>query len=161
MSLIRHASERDIKVISDIEERCFPSKEAASLETFEARYKVFAECFFVLERDGVVVGQINGCINDKPELPDALYQNARLHCADGKYQTVFGLAVSPDWQGNGFASLLLEHFIQVSKHKDHTGMVLTCKEHLIFFYQKHGFQNMGLSDSTHGGARWYKMFLEY
>jgi len=158
---IRQATSEDINRIAEIEGLCFPEAEAASLQSFQQRFSVFPECFFVLEIKGQVVGHINGCIYDSPELPDELYSDASLHRPFGKYQTVFGLAVHPDHQRKGYASLLTNHFIKVSQEKAHHGMVLTCKDYLKHFYEKHGFICQGVSASSHGGSIWNDMTLLY
>lgn len=157
MHSIRSASIADINRMAEIEALCFPAAEAASLESFTQRFSVFPECFYVLEVDGRVVGHINGCINDTPTLPDALYSNPRLHKPNGHYQTVFGLAVDPAFQKRGYAGYLLNHFAQVSRDKHLKGMVLTCKAHLVALYEKHHYQQQGVSASTHGGAQWLDM----
>lgn len=36
-------------------------------------------------KDGKVIGFVNGCTTDKPELPDELYHNCSLHKADTDY----------------------------------------------------------------------------
>lgn len=40
-------------------------------------------------------------------------------------------------------------------------MILTCKDHLIHYYQKFGFVHQGVSVSCHGGAKWNDMLLEF
>lgn len=161
MYKIRQAIKEDINRMAEIEGICFSESEAASLESFQKRFSVFPECFFVLESAGIVVGHINGCINNAPELPDALYSNSKLHCPKGEYQTVFGLAVDPKYQNQGYASALTKHFIKFSKNRKHKGMVLTCKDHLVKFYQGFGFIYQGVSDSSHGGSQWNDMLLSY
>ncbi len=157
MSNIRLAKTTDIDRMAEIEALCFPPAEAASLASFKERFAVFPECFYVLEVDGQVVAHINGCINDTPTLPDALYSDPQLHKANGQYQTVFGLAVAPDFQRRGFAGLLLDHFAQHSQSRGHKGMVLTCKAHLTALYEQHQFVKQGISASSHGGAQWLDM----
>ncbi|PKF80779.1 GNAT family N-acetyltransferase [Vibrio sp. vnigr-6D03] len=161
MPNIRPAKSEDIKKIAEIESLCFPESEAASLKSFTERFQVFPECFFVLEVNGEIAGHINGCRYHKAELPDELFENANLHNPNGMYQTVFGLAVAPSHQRKGYASKLTKHLIEVCKQRNLTGMVLTCKEHLIPFYQSHGFTSQGQSDSSHGGALWYDMTIEF
>ncbi|CAM3603700.1 putative acetyltransferase [Vibrio aerogenes CECT 7868] len=161
MYQIRQAVAEDIKRIAQIELRCFPEAEAATLASFQQRFAVFPECFYVLEVEGVIVGHTNGCIYHKPELPDILYTDPSLHCPEGGYQTVFGLAVDPDYQGKGYASLLTRHFIAESRNKNLQGMVLTCKDRLIGFYEKLGFACQGRSASSHGGANWNDMIIEF
>ncbi|MHA2938118.1 GNAT family N-acetyltransferase [Vibrio sp. RC27] len=161
MHHIRPATQADINRMSEIEQLCFPESEAASLQSFIDRFAVFPECFFVLEVDGVIVGHINGCVYHSPELPDELYANPSMHCPDGKYQTVFGLVVHPDFQRNGYASRLTEHLIEISRQRNHFGIVLTCKDKLINFYQSNGFVCQGVSASSHGGANWNDMLLSF
>jgi predicted N-acetyltransferase YhbS len=158
---LRQATAKDIARIAEIERQCFPEAEAASLQSFNERFAVFPECFFVLEVNNEIVGHINGCIYDSPELPDELYSDASLHSPDGKYQTVFGLAVVPEYQKKGYASLLIQHLIKVSETKGHHGIVLTCKDYLVDFYQRYGFKHLGKSDSNHGGVSWNDMLLEF
>lgn len=161
MYKIRQAVEEDINRMAEIEEICFPKSEAAPLELFQKRFASFPECFFVLEIDGIVVGHINGCIYNVPELPDALYSDPNLHCPQGGYQTVFGLAVDPQYQNQGYASALTKYFIEFSQNCKHNGMVLTCKDHLVKFYQSFGFIHQGISNSSHGGAQWNDMLLTF
>ncbi len=161
MYSFRQAELKDLNKIAEIEKKCFSKEEGASLCSFKERFARFSECFFVVEVDEKIVGHINGCIYDTPELPDELYSDPSLHSPDGKYQTVFGLAVDPDFQGNGYASLLIKHFIEMSKMRQHKGIVLTCKDHLINFYQNFGFKHLGKSDSNHGGVNWNDMLLTF
>ncbi|MGF1742163.1 GNAT family N-acetyltransferase [Vibrio profundum] len=159
MYSIRQAKQEDINRIAEIEQRCFSQPEAATLESFQQRFSTFPDCFFILEVNGVIAGHINGCIFDKPELPDDLYSNPSRHCPDGSYQTVFGLAVDPAFQRRGYAQQLLQHFIEFSKSKHQLGIILTCKKTLIGFYQSYGFVYSGESASNHGGERWNDMLL--
>ena len=157
MHSIRLAKAEDVNRMAAIEALCFPAAEGASLASFKQRFSVFPECFYVLEVDGQVVGHINGCINDSPTLPDALYSDPQLHKPNGDYQTIFGLAIDPAFQKRGYAGYLLSHFAQVSRDKGLKGMVLTCKAHLVALYEKHHYTKQGVSASTHGGAQWLDM----
>lgn len=158
--LIRTAVKEDIKEISNIEALCFPKAEAASFIDFSERFNTFPESFFVAEVGNDIVGFINGCVTDEPSLPDELYHNADLHKINGAYQTVFGLAVHPDFQHQGIAGKLMEHLINTSRERGKNGIILTCKEKLINFYESFGYVNKGVSDSTHGNAVWNNMFLK-
>ncbi len=160
--IIRPALSEDVVKIADIEARCFPPAEAAPLKSFEERFAAFPECFFVAEtKDGQVVGHINGCVTGEPNLPDELYHDAGLHKPDGAWQTVFGLAVLPEFQHKGIARALMEHLKVVSKDRGKEGIVLTCKEAKIGFYESFGYVNQGVSASSHGGAKWYDMVLRF
>ena len=156
---IRKAHKGDLKEIIKIESICFPSAEAASEEVIKERFEAFGENFLVAVEDEKVVGFINGCTTDKASLPDKLYHDVRLHNPNGKFQTVFGLDVLPQYRNKGIAALLLEEFISISKKRGKNGMVLTCKDHLVHYYEKFGFKHEGVSLSSHGGAKWNDMIL--
>lgn len=155
--LIRNAKLSESKIIANIEAECFPEAEAASEDEITRRMNTFLDNFFVAELDGKIVGFINGNTTDKPELPDELYHDVSLHKPSGDYNTVFGLDVLPDYRRRGIGLSLLKHYVDVSKQRKKKGVILTCKDRLIHFYESGGFKNQGKSASTHGGAEWYDM----
>lgn len=155
--IIRNAELNEAERLAEIEEICFPAAEAAKKEDIKERMETFLENFFVAEENGQVIGFINGSTTDHPVLEDELYHDAGLHKPEGAIQTVFGLDVLPEYRSRGIAGKLLAHLVQVSKERGKKAVILTCKEHLIPFYERGGFKNMGVADSEHGGARWYDM----
>ena len=50
--------------------------------------------------------------------------------------------------------------IEETKKRGKQGLILTCKDRLIGFYETFGYRNLGVSESVHGGAVWYDMILE-
>ena len=55
----------------------------------------------------------------------------------------------------------MEHMIGDARNRGRRGLILTCKEKLIHYYESFGYVNQGISQSTHGGAVWYDMVLEF
>ncbi|MFI3237687.1 MAG: GNAT family N-acetyltransferase [Lachnospiraceae bacterium] len=161
MFCVRQATLEDVAVISEIEAICFPAAEAASYKSFKERMQVFLECFLVLESEGKVVGAINGMVVNENKITDILFEDASLHCPDGKWQSVFGLIVLPEYQRRGGAGMLLKAFEVKAREDARVGCILTCKERLISYYGKYGYENIGVSQSVHGGAIWYDMVLEF
>lgn len=155
--IIRFANENEAARIAEIESICFPPAEAAGLKDIQDRMEAFLENFLVAEDEGVVIGFVNGCATDKPVLGDELYHDAFLHKKDGEIQTVFGLDVLPEYQHRGIGHKLLKALVEVSKERGKKAVILTCKEKLITFYESCGFENHGVSQSEHGGAKWYDM----
>ncbi|MDK0547725.1 GNAT family N-acetyltransferase [Clostridium perfringens] len=156
---IRAAKREDLEEIIAIESECFPVAEAAKEEDIRKRFEAFKENFIVAVKENKIIGFINGCTTDSPSLPDELYHNIKLHNPKGDYQTVFGLDVLPDFRNKGVAEKLLNKLIELSKERCKKGMVLTCKDHLVHYYEKFGFENYGVSASSHGGAKWNDMIL--
>lgn len=159
--LIRKVMPEDLDAVTQAEAVCFPKAEAASRESFFQRISAFSDSFFVAERDGAIIGFINGCATDSRVILDEMFEDVSYHKEDGSYQSVFGLDVIPEYQHQGVASRLMEHLIADAREKGRKGLILTCKERLIGFYEKFGYKNLGLSQSVHGGAVWYDMILEF
>lgn len=155
--IIRNAKREEAGLLAEIERSCFPPAEAAGEDDIADRMDVFGDCFFVAEVEGKIVGFINGAVAADAYLPDEMYHDASLHDPNGEYQTVFGLDVLPEYRKNGIAGKLLEKMIEHARECGRKGVVLTCKDHLVHYYSKFGFENHGMADSTHGGARWNDM----
>lgn len=158
---IRNVKTDDLDQVSDVEALCFPAAEAASRESLKARIEAFPESFFVAENEsGRIIGFINGCMTDERTIRDEMFEDCGLHQEDGSYQSIFGLDVIPECRRHGVAAALMEHLIQEARERGKEGLILTCKEQLIPYYEKFGYQNLGISASVHGGAVWYDMILE-
>lgn len=159
---IRTASMADLDAVTAVEAVCFPPTEAASRAEFANRLAVYPNHFWLLEEDdGTLVGFINGMAADEPVLRDELYENAALHKEDGAWQMIFGVNTLPRYRGRGCAAQVMARVIADARAQGRRGCVLTCKDHLIHYYERFGFQNEGCSASTHGGARWYDMRLTF
>lgn len=161
MISLRVATLHDLDALTAIEAASFPPAEGASRESFEARLKAFPEGFLIAEADGTPVGLIDGMVTNCETIEDRLYEDARLYDPQGAWQSVFGLAVHPDWRRRGIASDLLAAFIEKARREGRRGVMLTCKERLIPFYERFGFEKRGVSESVHGGAVWYDMTLRF
>ena len=82
------------------------------------------------------MGFVNGGVTDEPHLPDEMYHDISLHNPDGAYQTVFGLNVLPQYRRQGIAEMLMKALIQSARQEGKKGMILTCKDHMIHYYEK-------------------------
>ena len=158
---IRKVTLEDFEAVVAVEAECFPQAEAATRESLEDRIKVFDGSFFVAEDGERIIGFVNGCVSNERTIGDEMFRDASLHDPQGNYQSIFGLDVIPEYRNRGIAARLMEHIINASQLAGRKGVILTCKEHLIKYYSKFGFENMGISASQHGGAEWYDMVLEF
>lgn len=157
---IRQVKAADLDGVARVEALCFPPEEAAERSVLEVRIKTFPESFFVAEEDGIVVGFINGAVTDSKVIEDRMFEDCSLHRQDGAYQSIFGLDVLPDYQRRGIARELMNRLIEDAGKRGRKGVILTCKDGLIPFYESFGYQNAGRSESVHGGAVWYDMILD-
>ena len=56
---------------------------------------------------------------------------------------------------------MIRQAIEDAKEQGRKGLVLTCKDRLIRYYAKFGFENEGVSASVHGNVVWYQMRLTF
>ena len=158
---IRQATIDDLTEITALEAVCFPPAEAAPKAAFESRLKVFADYFWLLLDDGKLIGMINGMATDILKLSDEMFEDASMHNENGAWLMIFGVATLPEYRKQGCASRIMKRVINDAKQQGRKGLVLTCKEHLIHFYEEFGFVSEGVSGSVHGGAVWYDMRLTF
>lgn len=159
---IRNVKAEDLDQVTEVEALCFPAAEAATEESFRKRIDTFPESFLVAENEsGKIIGFINGCVTDERTIRDEMFEDSGLHRAAGMYQSIFGLDVIPEYRRQGVAADLMNHLIQTAKARGKKGMILTCKDRLIHYYEKFGYRSLGISGSVHGGAVWYDMLLEF
>lgn len=158
---IRKVKNEDLEQVYQVESLCFPEAEAASRKSLEERIQTFPDSFLVAEAEEKIIGFINGAITDSPVIRDEMFEDISLHQPEGRYQSIFGLDVHPAHQKQGIAADLMRHLIVQTREQKKAGLILTCKERLIPFYEQFGYQSMGKSESVHGGAVWYDMILEF
>lgn len=158
---IRQANINDLDNIVRIEQTCFNQAKAATYDSLKSRLETYAQGYYVLIDYHQIIGYVGGLKNNLPILPDEMYHDSSLHCEDGQYQMIFSLCILPFYQKRGYARQLLMTYIDIMKKENLKGIVLTCENHLLDFYQSCGFQRLGISASTHGGVKWNDMLLQF
>ena len=158
--LIRKVEFSDLDGLVKLENICFPEAEAATRESFSYRIVTFPDSFYVAVENDEIIGIVNGCVTDSLVISDELFEPGGGHDPAGKNQAIFGLLVDPRYQKQGIAASLMRHFMDTAKQAGRKKMILTCKEHLIHYYEGFGYINHGVSKSTHGGAVWYDMVAD-
>ena len=56
------------------------------------------------------------------------------------------LAVHPDYQGQGFGTLLLAALKEVTRQQDRPGIYLLCEDELLAYFEMNGFVEQGIVD---------------
>lgn len=152
-----HSDEAD--EVAEIEQICFPPHEACSPAQMRSRVKAAPELFLVAvdKKTGKVAGLLNGLATDESAFHDGFFLDTGLHRADGKNVMILGLDVLPQYRNQGLAREIVSCYLQRERDKKRCRVILTCLEDKIKMYEKMGFQNMGLANSTWGGEKWYEM----
>ena len=151
---IRTATLQDIDQIAAVEKECFPAAEAATKEEFEQRLSHYADHFWLMFEDDKLIAFVDGMVTDQEDLTDEMYENATMHNENGAWQMIFGVNTLPAYRNHGYA-------IADAKDQGRKGLVLTCKDRLVHYYAKFGFENEGVSESVHGNVVWNQMRLKF
>lgn len=158
---IRTATIADLTQIAAVEAECFPAAEAATKEEFAERIKYYGNHFWLMFEDEKLIAFVDGFVTDKPDLTDEMYERAEMHDENGAWQMIFGVNTIPAYRKHGYAGQLLQCAIEDARKRGRKGLVLTCKEKLIAYYAKFGFENEGISESVHGNVTWYQMRYKF
>ena len=162
MRIIRTATLADRDSIAAVEAESFPPAEAATAEQFSDRLKHYSDHFLLMFEDDRLVAFVDGFVTNERDLTDEMYENAAMHDENGKWQMLFGVNTIPAYRRQGCAGELIWQFITIAREQGRMGVVLTCKDRLIRYYEKFGFVNEGLTaKSSHGGVEWYQMRLTF
>ena len=92
-----------------------------------------------------LIAFVDGFVTDEEDLTDEMYAKADLHNEDGAWQMIFGVNTIPAYRKHGYAGELLKCAIEDARKHGRKGLVLTCKDHLVHYYAKFGFENEGIS----------------
>ena len=158
---VRYALPSDLAALAAVEAACFPAAEAATEKDIKNRLDYYANHFWLLFDGDTLVSFVDGFVTDEKDLTDEMYENAALHNENGAWQMIFGVNTLPAYRRQGCAAQLLERAIHDARAQGRKGLVLTCKDALIHYYEKFGFVNEGISASVHGNVVWYQMRLTF
>ncbi len=159
--MIRTATMEDLDQIAAVEAECFPAAEAADRASFLQRLTYYRDHFWLMFEGEKLIAFVDGFVTNEADLTDEMYEQAAMHDEDGDWQMIFGVNTLPDYRRNGYAGELLLRAIEDAKQQGRKGLVLTCKDKLLSYYGKFGFQNEGISASVHGNVVWYQMRLTF
>lgn len=155
---IRKAQAEDLSRITEIEAESFAPEEAASQAKYAWRLANYPDYFIVGEKETQIVSVVCMIPMAKQVIDDDLFEMERVPM--GTVCAVLSVMTAAAWRKCGVAEQMLHAAIETARSQGMTAMALTCKEHLIHYYAKFGFQKQGLSASVHGGAVWYDMVKE-
>lgn len=145
-----------------IEKICFPPNEACSEKMMRERAVNVSDLFLTaVDREtGKIAGFLNGISTDEDCFRDEFFTDASLHNAVGKNVMLLGLDVLPEYRGQGLAREIVSRYLKRENERNRKTVILTCLESKIKMYEKMGFQNNGLANSSWGGEQWYEMRYE-
>lgn len=142
-----------------IEQICFPPNEACSEQHMKERIAKASELFLVAvdKETGKIAGFLNGLSTEEEIFRDEFFVNADLYQPDGKNIMLLGLDVLPKYRRQGLAREIVAEYVRREREKGRKMLILTCLKAKVEMYQKFGFTDQGIADSTWGGEEWHEM----
>ena len=142
-----------------IERICFPPNEACSRDMMLKRVAKAPDLFLVaVDRNtGRIAGFLNGLATKEDSFRDEFFTDAELHDPSGENIMLLGLDVLPEYRMQGLAREIMDCYLKRERKKGRRMVLLTCLDSKVEMYQKMGFEDMGIADSTWGGSQWHEM----
>lgn len=142
-----------------IEQICFPSNQACSEESMTNQIAVAEEFFLVAvdRQKGKIAGFLNGVATDEYRFRDEFFTDAGLHKKNGENIMLLGLDVLPEYRGQGLGRELVYRYLRRERENGRKEVFLTCLPEKIKMYEKLGFMDKGIANSTWGGEEWHEM----
>lgn len=142
-----------------IEKICFPPNEACSETMMKERVVAAPELFLVaVDREtGKIAGFLNGISTNEYSFRDEFFTNAGLHDPAGRNVMLLGLDVLPGYRGQGLAKEIMFQYLRREWERERKFVILTCLKSKVKMYEKMGFRNNGIAESSWGGEEWFEM----
>jgi ribosomal protein S18 acetylase RimI-like enzyme len=142
-----------------IEQICFPPNEACSEQHMKERIATAPELFLVAvdKATGRLAGFLNGLSTDENIFRDEFFTDANLYNPAGKNVMLLGLDVLPAYRRQGIAKELVYSYARRERENGRQMLILTCLKAKVEMYEKMGFTDKGIADSTWGGEEWHEM----
>ena len=144
---------------AEVEQICFPPNEACAPEMMRRRAAVAPEFFLVaVDREtGKIAGFLNGLATNERTLRDDFFRDAGLHDPEGENVMLLGLDVLPVYRRQGLATEIMLRYLEREWKRGRKLVVLTCLEGKVGMYEKMGYRDHGISQSSWGGEQWHEM----
>ena len=152
-----HPDEADQAVA--IEQICFPPNEACSEKHMKERIAKAPELFLVAvdKETGKLAGFLNGLSTSENSFRDEFFTDADLYDLNGKNIMLLGLDVLPEYRGQGLAREIMYQYCIREQENNRRILFLTCLQAKVKMYEKMGFRDHGIANSSWGGEEWHEM----
>ena len=139
---IREVQPSDLESIWLIGESNSDSKDEISIEMIKERIRNHAGTFLLASLNEEIIGYIIG--DELTKFTQSDFEEAILDT--NNFITILDLAVHPDYQGQGFGTLLLAALKEVTRQQNRPGIYLLCEDELLAYFEMNGFVEQGIVD---------------
>ena len=143
---IREAQQSDIDQICLIQESISNTLEIMNREIIEERIRNHAGTFLLASLDDQEIAYIAAATLPIPSLRQWILEIGDEDFISENSIILEDLAVDPDFQGQGFGTLLLAALKEVTRQQDRPGIYLLCEDELLAYFEMNGFVEQGIVD---------------
>lgn len=143
---IREAQDSDIDQICLIQESISSSLEILNRKIIEERIRNHAGTFLLASLDDQGIAYITATTLPIPSLRKWMVEIGGEKFINENSIILEDLSVHPDYQGQGFGTLLLAALKEVTRQQDRPGIYLLCEDELLAYFEMNGFVEQGIVD---------------
>lgn len=143
---IREAQQSDIDQICLIQESISNTLEIMNREIIEERIRNHAGTFLLASLDDQEIAYIAAATLPIPSLRQWILEIGDEEYISENAIILEDLAVDPDYQGQGFGTLLLAALKEVTRQQNRSGIYLLCEDELLSYFEMNGFVEQGIVD---------------
>jgi len=143
---IREAQQSDIDQICLIQESISSSLEIMNKEIIEERIRNHAGTFLLASLDDQVIAYILATDFATSSVSRWIVEMADGEAISNRNLVIDALSVHPNYQRQGFGTLLLAALKEVTRQQDRPGIYLLCEDELLAYFEMNGFVEQGIVD---------------
>ena len=143
---MREATQSDMEQICLISDCTAGSREITNREIIEERIRNFADTFLLASLDNQVIAYISATDFATSSVSRWIVEMADGEAISNGNLVIDGLSVHPDYQKQGFGTLLLAALKQVALQHNSPGIYILCKDELLSYFEMNEFMEQGIID---------------
>ena len=143
---IREAMQSDIEQVCLISDCTQGYQEILNREMIEERIRNHADTFLLACLDNQVVAYISGTEFVASSLSRWIKEMANGEAISDRNLVIDALSVHPNYQGQGFGTLLLAAMKQVALQQNSPAIYLVYKDELLSYFEMNEFIEQGIVD---------------
>ena len=143
---IREVQQSDIDQVCLIQESTQNFQETVNREIIEERIRNFADTFLLASLDNQVIAYISATDFATSSVSRWIVEMADREAISNGNLVIDALSVHPNYQGQGFGTLLLAAMKQVALQKNSPGIYLLCKDEFLSYFEMNEFIEQGIAD---------------
>ncbi|KGF35693.1 GNAT family N-acetyltransferase [Streptococcus infantis] len=143
---IREVQQSDIEQVCLMQESTQNFQETFKREIIEERIRNFADTFLLASLDDQVIAYILVTDFATSSVNRWIAEMADVEAISNENLVIDALSVHPNYQGQGFGTLLLAAMKQVALQKNSPGIYLLCKDEFLSYFEMNEFIEQGIAD---------------